>query len=163
VVAVNEVVIPGLAVAKAMGAGIGVALFAAAVPAIEVANSAPSLGLRRSVVEQRAVHASRWLFGASFVLAAAAGAIVMFSSRSLFAGFVALFLLLLTVAAITPALLRAMALAASRVAGRFSPIARLAAGDIAASLSRTGVAVSSAVIRAASAAWYLLPTARPPR
>lgn len=150
VVAVNEVVIPGLAVAKAVGAGIGVALFAAAVPAIEVANSAPSLGLRRSVVEQRAVHASRWLFGASFVLAAAAGAIVMFSSRSLFAGFVALFLLLLTVAAITPALLRAMALAASRVAGRFSPIARLAAGDIAASLSRTGVAVAALGLAIAS-------------
>jgi putative ABC transport system permease protein len=150
VVAVNEVVIPGLAVAKAVGAGIGVALFAAAVPAIEVANSAPSLGLRRSVVEQRAVHASRWLFGAGFVLAAAAGAIVMFSSRSLFAGFVALFLLLLTVTAITPALLRAMALAASRVAGRFSPIARLAAGDIAASLSRTGVAVAALGLAIAS-------------
>ena len=49
VVAVNEVIVPGLAIAKAVGAGIGVALFAAAVPAIEVANSAPSLGLRRSV------------------------------------------------------------------------------------------------------------------
>ena len=150
VVAVNDVVIPGLAVAKAVGAGIGVALFAAAVPAIEVANSAPSLGLRRSVVEQRAVHASRWLVGASVVLAAAAGVIVLFSTRSLLAGFVALFLLLLTVAAITPALLRAMAMATSRVVGRFSPIARLASGDIAASLSRTGVAVASLGLAIAS-------------
>lgn len=150
VVAVNDVVVPGMAIAKAVGAGIGVALFAAAVPAIEVANSAPSLGLRRSVIEQRAVHASRWLFGASFVLAAAAGAIVMFSTRSLLAGFIALFLLLLTVAAITPAVLRGLALVAARVAGRFSPIARLAAGDIAASLSRTGVAVAALGLAIAS-------------
>jgi putative ABC transport system permease protein len=150
VVAVNEVVIPTLAIVKAVGAGIGVALFAAAVPAIEVANSAPSLGLRRSVVEQRAVNASRWLFGASFVLAASAGAIVLFSTRSLLAGFVALFLLLLTVAAITPALLRGLALATSRVVGRFSPIARLASSDVAASLSRTGVAVAALGLAIAS-------------
>jgi putative ABC transport system permease protein len=143
VVAVNEVVVPALAVIKAMGAGIGVALFAAALPAIEVANSAPSLGLRRSVVEQRAVHASRWLLGVSVGLAIAAGAIVWLSNRSLFAGFVALFLLLLTVAAMTPALLRGLALTASRFVGRFSPIMRLASSDIAASLSRTGVAVAS--------------------
>jgi putative ABC transport system permease protein len=67
----------------------------------------------------------------------------MLSTRSLLAGFVALFLLLLTVAAITPAVLRGMALAASRFVGRYSPIARLASGDIAASLSRTGVAVAA--------------------
>jgi putative ABC transport system permease protein len=150
VVAVNDVVIPGIAIAKAVGAGVAVALFAAAVPAIEVANSAPSLGLRRSVVEQRAVSASRWLFGISFVLAAAAGAIVLFSTRSLFAGFVALFLLLLTVAAVTPALLRGLALVVSRIVGRFSPIARLAASDIAASLSRTGVAVAALGLAIAS-------------
>ena len=143
VVAVNEVVVPGFTIAKAVAAGIGAALVAAAVPAIEVANSAPSLGLRRSVVEQRAVHASRWLLGVSAGLAVAAGVIVWLSDRSLLAGFVALFLLLLTVSAITPAVLRGLALLASRVAGRFSPIARLAAGDVAASLSRTGVAVAA--------------------
>jgi putative ABC transport system permease protein len=150
VVAVNDVIIPGLAIAKAVGAGIGVALFAAAVPAIEVANSAPSLGLRRSVIETRAVSASRWLVGVSVVLAVAAGVIVLFSTRSLLAGFIALFLLLLTVAAITPAVLRGMALAASHFVGRFSPNARLASGDIAASLSRTGVAVAALGLAIAS-------------
>lgn len=150
VVAVNDVIIPGLAIAKAVGAGIGVALFAAAVPAIEVSNSAPSLGLRRSVVEARAVSASRWLVGVGVVLAIASGLIVLLSTRSLLAGFVALFLLLLTVAAITPALLRGMALGASRLLGQFSPIARLASGDIAASLSRTGVAVAALGLAVAS-------------
>ena len=150
VVAVSEVVVPAIAIAKAIGAGLGVALFAAAVPALEVANSAPSLGLRRSVVEQRARHASRWLLVAGVVLAVSSGAIVYLSKRSLFAGFVALFLLLLTVAAITPAMLRALARAAARVAGHFSPIARLALGDVAASLSRTGVAVAALGLAIAS-------------
>ncbi|MEP7242377.1 MAG: FtsX-like permease family protein [Gammaproteobacteria bacterium] len=150
VVAVNEVVIPTLAIVKALGAGIGVALFAAAVPALEVANSAPHLGLRRSVVEQRAASASKWLLISSAALGLSAGAIVYFSERSLFAGFVALFLLLLTVAAITPAMLRALAQGASRIAGRFSPIARLALGDVAASLSRTGVAVAALGLAIAS-------------
>jgi putative ABC transport system permease protein len=52
-------------------------------------------------------------------------------------------MLLLSVAAITPAVLRGLARAAARFAGRASPIARLAFGDIAASLSRTGVAVAA--------------------
>src|SRR6185295_4115196 len=143
VVAVNDVVTPPLAIVKALGAGLGVALFAAAVPAIEVANSAPSLALRRSVIERRTVQASRWLLLLSAVMGTAAGAIVYFSERSLLAGFVALFLLLLTVAAITPAMLRWLAVVGARVAGRFSPIARLALGDISTSLSRTGVAVAA--------------------
>jgi putative ABC transport system permease protein len=143
VVEVNEVVIPPLALFKAIGAGLGVALFAAAVPALEVAGSAPQLGLRRSVIEGRAVHVSRWLVVAAVVMGGGAAAIVYFSERSLLAGFVALFLLLLTVAAVTPAMLRALAQGAARVAGRFSPMARLALSDVAASLSRTGVAVAA--------------------
>ncbi len=143
VVEVNDVVIPSLTIGKAIFAGVGVALFAAAVPALEVANSAPQLGLRRSVIEQRAVHASRWLLISGAILAVAVAAIVQFSERSLFAGFVALFLLLLTVAAVTPALLRGLARLAAAIAGRFSPVARLALSDVSASLSRTGVAVAA--------------------
>jgi putative ABC transport system permease protein len=143
VVAVNEVLIPPFAIVKALGAGLGVALFAAALPALEVANSAPQLGLRRSVIEQRAADASRWLLIAGAVLSGAVAAIVYLSERSLLAGFIALFLLLLAVAAITPAMLRALAQGAARLAGRFSPMARLSLGDISASLSRTGVAVSA--------------------
>src|SRR5690606_14952663 len=121
----------------------GVALAAAAVPALEAARSEPQLGMRRSVVETRAVRASTWLVGASVVFATAAGLIVWRSDRSLLAGIVALFLLLLSVTALTPATLRWLAQHSAAVAGRFSPIARLALGDIANSLSRTGVAVAA--------------------
>ena len=143
VVAVNEAVLPVSSVVKALLGGFGTALAAALLPALEVAGSAPQLSLRRSVLEARAVNLARRLIVVSTVLAAGAGIVVVVSTRSLFAGFAALFMLLLSVAAITPAVLRGLAQAAARFAGRASPIARLAFGDIAASLSRTGVAVAA--------------------
>ena len=143
VVAVNETALPVSSVVEALVGGFGTALVAALAPALEVAGGAPQLGLRRSVLESRAVSLSRRLVMVSAVLAVSAGIVVLASGRSLFAGFVALFMLLLSVAAITPAVLRGLALAAARVAARASPIARLAFGDVAASLSRTGVAVAA--------------------
>jgi putative ABC transport system permease protein len=143
VVAVSRVTLPASSILKALAAGIGVALIAAAIPALEAAGSSPQLGLKRSVLEARAVDASRWLLLASALLGGAALAIVAGSTRSLFAGFVALFLLLLAVAALAPAALRASARAAAHLSARASPIAHLALNDIAASLSRTGVAVAA--------------------
>ena len=143
VVAVSETTLPVSSVVKALLGGFGTALAAALLPALEVAGSAPQLGLRRSVLEARAVHIASRLIVVSAVLAASAGIVVLASGRSLFAGFVALFMLLLSVAAITPAVLRGLARVAAKFAGRASPVARLAFGDIAASLSRTGVAVAA--------------------
>jgi len=143
VVTVSRVTLPAGAILKALAAGIAVALIAAAVPALEAASSNPQLGLKRSVLEARATGASRWLLLASALLGAGALAIVFGSARSLLAGFVALFLLLLAVAALAPAALRASARAAAHCSARASPVARLALNDIAASLSRTGVAVAA--------------------
>jgi putative ABC transport system permease protein len=143
VVAVNETVLPVSSIVKALLAGFGTALAGAWLPALEVAGSTPQLGLRRSVLEARAVALARKLLIASGAFAAASGIVAITSRRSLLAGFVALFLLLLSAATLTPAVLRFLARAAARVAGRFSPIARLVFGDIAASLSRTGVAVAA--------------------
>ena len=143
VVAVSETTLPASSVVKALLGGFGTALAAALLPALEVAGSAPQLSLRRSVLESRAVRIARRLIIVSAVMAASAGIIVLVSGRSLLAGFVALFMLLLSVAAITPAVLRGLARAAARIVGPASPIARLAFGDIAASLSRTGVAVAA--------------------
>jgi putative ABC transport system permease protein len=143
VVAVHSVTLPAGSIVKALLAGIGVALLAAAIPALEAAHAPPQLARRRSVLEARALGVSRWLLLASALLALGALAIVAASQRSLLAGFVALFLLLLSVAALAPAALRALARTAAHLAGRRSPIVRLALGDIAASLSRTGVAVAA--------------------
>jgi len=143
VVAVNATTLPVSSVFKALCAGFGTALLGALLPALEVAGSAPQLGLRRSVLEGRAVALARRLLIAGAALAVTSAVIALTSGRSLFAGFVALTMLLLSVAAFTPAVLRTLSQAAARVLGDASPIARLAFGDIAASLSRTGVAVAA--------------------
>ncbi len=143
VVAVNATTLPATSIVKALLAGVCTALAAALLPALEAIGSAPQLGLRRSALEERAVDIARRLLIASGGLAAAAGIIVFASTRSLLAGFAALLMLLLSVAALTPAVLRSLARAAAATLGRTSPVARLAFGDIAASLSRTGVAVAA--------------------
>jgi putative ABC transport system permease protein len=116
---------------------------AALAPALEVAASAPQLGLSRSALERRALGLARTLLLVSASLAAGAGLLVWSSSRSLLAGFATLFMLLLSAAALTPAALRALALAAGHIGARLGPVVRLACQDIAASLSRTGVAVAA--------------------
>jgi putative ABC transport system permease protein len=143
VVAVSETVLPTSSVLKALVAGLGTALVGAWLPALEVAGSAPQLGLRRSVLEARAVTLARKLLFISGGLAVASGVVAVTSGRNLFAGFAALFFLLASAATLTPAVLRVLAQRCARVAGRFSPVARLLFGDVAASLSRTGVAVAA--------------------
>jgi putative ABC transport system permease protein len=143
VVAVDSISLPPRSALTAVGAGVLTALVAALLPAWEATQVTPQLGVHRSALEARAVDISRWLLVASVVLGAAALAIVGGSSRSLFAGFAALLLLLLSVAALTPALLRGTARLLARLAGGASPIGRLALTGVAASLSRTGVAVAA--------------------
>ncbi len=143
VVAVNAVALPRAALAEACVAGLATALVAALLPAWEAAQIEPQLGLMRSTIEARAAGLARALVGVSLVLALGCGIVILASSRSLAAGFLALFLLLLSVAAATPALLGAAARLASRFVGHASPVGRLALAGVAGSLSRTGVAVAS--------------------
>jgi putative ABC transport system permease protein len=143
VVAVTTVSVPASTLAKAFAAGLATALAAALLPALEVVTSAPRLALTRSVLERRARRSAGVLLLASALLALAAGIAIATSSRSLLAGFAALFLLLLSVAAATPAALAALAGGGARLGARFGAAARLACVDISASLSRTGVAIAA--------------------
>ena len=143
VVEVSEVSVPASALFKAACAGVATALAAALLPALEVARSTPQLSLARSVLERRALNLARRLVWVSALLALGAAVTVAASGKSLLAGFVALFMLLLAVAALTPAALHALARALARLSARLSPVARLACADVAASLSRTGVAIAA--------------------
>jgi putative ABC transport system permease protein len=143
VVAVQQVTLPAGAVIEALGAGLGTALVASLLPALEAAGAAPQLGLRRSVLEGRAARLAGRLSWLSLTFALAACGLIAGSRRSVFAGFTALFLLLLSVAALTPSVLRALARLASKALSGVSSVARLALEDVAASLSRTGVAVAA--------------------
>jgi putative ABC transport system permease protein len=143
VVAVRQVSVPPRILAEALAAGVATALIAAWLPARELAGSTPRLSLTRSVLESRVREVARALAFAGALLALAAGLTVVLSGRSLLAGFAALFLLLVSVAAMTPLALRALALAAARLAAARSPVARLALSDVGNSLSRTGVAIAA--------------------
>ena len=143
VLAVKEMSAPPATFFAALAGGVGTALAAALVPALEVAGSAPRLGLARTVLERRAAHAARGLAIASLLLALGAGLLIAVSGRSLLAGFVALFMLLLAAAAVTPAALRQLAQLTARIIGPFNAAARLACADVGASLSRTGVAIAA--------------------
>jgi putative ABC transport system permease protein len=151
VVSVSEVDPEPVTLVVAVGLGIAVALFATLVPALEAARTEPQLALRRSALEQRSLRTSRGLALAALVLVAAAGLLVSFSERSLAAGFLALLLLLLSAAFLAPATLRAVARLSAKGAGRVSAGARLAFGDVAASLSRTGIAVGALSIAVSAA------------
>jgi putative ABC transport system permease protein len=143
VVAVNSVAVPAFTIAKAVSVGIVTALAAALIPALEVAGGVPQLGLARSVIERRARAIARRFVLAGVLFAALAAVVIAVSGHSLFAGFAALFLVLLGVAAVTPAVLRGLALAGARMFAGTSAVARLALLDVAGSLSRTGVAVAA--------------------
>jgi putative ABC transport system permease protein len=143
VVAVQQVALPAGTVIAALATGLGTALVASLLPALEAAGGAPQLGLRRSVLEGRAALVAGRLSWLSLAFALAAGGLIAASHRSVFAGFTALFLLLLSVAALTPSVLRALARLASRALSGISSVGRLALEDVAASLSRTGVAVAA--------------------
>jgi putative ABC transport system permease protein len=151
VVSVSAVEPEPVTLVVAVGLGIAVALLATLVPALEAARTEPQLALRRSVLEQRSLRTSRGLALAALVLVAAAGLLVSFSERSLAAGFLALLLLLLSAAFLAPATLRAVARLSAKAAGRVSAGARLAFGDVAASLSRTGIAVGALSIAVSAA------------
>ncbi|HTY51189.1 MAG TPA: FtsX-like permease family protein [Steroidobacteraceae bacterium] len=141
VVAVNSVALPPRELLAAFAAACLVALAAAALPALEAARAAPALALRRSVAEGCAVRRAGRLAGAGLALGLLSALLLAGSHRSVTAGFAALFALLLAVAAVTPALLRLAALRLARAAAHTVP--RLALTGVAASLSRTGVAVAA--------------------
>ena len=141
-VKVSEVSVEPLSVAIGLAAGIGATIVAAAVPALEAASYRPRLAITRSVLEMRTSRVLPLIAAAGLLAVGSAFALLRLSSSSLNAGLTALFLLVLGFAVCIPVLVRGLsgqlAPLASRVAGM---PARLAVSGVAASLSRTGVAI----------------------
>ncbi|HEX3836618.1 MAG TPA: FtsX-like permease family protein [Steroidobacteraceae bacterium] len=150
VVAVNSVALPAREPLLALGAALAVALLAAAVPALEAIQSAPQLALRNSVIEGRARRVTVGLLALSVLLALACVVFVMTTQRSVLAGFAALVLAMLSVAAATPAVLYGSARLLARSPVCAAPPLRLALGGVAGSLSRTGVAIAALAMAVAA-------------
>ncbi len=141
-VTVTDVSVSAFSVSKGLVAGIGAALLAAAVPAMEASSYEPRLAMTRSVLERQT---RRWLPPialAGLLTSLLAAAVLLLSGRSLVAGLVAVFMLILGFALCIPlavsGMTRVLAPAARRLGGVW---ARLSVSGIAASLSRTGVAI----------------------
>lgn len=139
---VTGIVLSAGSLAKAVAAGLGATLVAAAVPALEASSYAPRLALLRSGIESRAGRAAPLLAAAGAVLTALAGLALAVSGTSLVAALAALFALVLGVALCIPALVQIAVPFLSPLAGRLGGVAgRLAVGGIGASMSRTAVAI----------------------
>lgn len=146
-VSVSEIAISPWSIAKGVGAGLLATLAAAVVPAAEAASVSPRLSLSRSTLEARTGTALSRLALAGLGMVLAASLLLWVSGDSLVAGLAALFLLLLGVALWIPPLVRLAATVLAPVARRIGgSAARIAIAGVAASLSRTGVAVVALAI-----------------
>lgn len=141
-VAVSSVRLSELTLVKGLTAGIVAALVAAAVPALEAAGYPPRLTMARSTLEGRTGRALPWIAAAGLALVALAFLTLAASETSLLAGLVAVFLLILGFALVIPWIVAKLAVLFAPLAERLGGVtARLAVAGVAASLSRTGVAV----------------------
>jgi len=136
------------ALARGLALGLGTSLLAALAPALEAANSPPRAALSRAALEIGAKRGSRRAAALGLVLLFAGGALLLWASSGLPGAFAGLFALLVGYALLLPwALARGLALPARIRALPF--LSRLAARGVAASLSRTGVAVSALALAVA--------------
>lgn len=142
VVNVTDVSIAPASLIKGLTVGVGATMLAAAVPAIEASSYQPRLAMTRSVLEYRVGQALPVIAVAGLLAATLSALILVFSGDNLVAGLFAMFLLILGFALLIPIAVRACSRAMAPLAGRLAGIAgRLAISGIAASLSRTGVAI----------------------
>ena len=139
---VTNITVDTFSIVKGLVAGVGAALVAALIPAIEATSYAPRLALTRSTLEHRARHAlpAVTLTGLAAVLAAAV--LVLVSGSDLVAGLTAVFLLILGFALCVPLFVRVASKLTAPIAETLGGTpARMAVAGIASGLSRTGVAI----------------------
>ena len=141
-VSATDVDVGALTMSKGLVAGIGAALAASAVPALEAVSFEPRLAMTRSALERKAGRTVGVAAVVGVVTMLAAVAVIAFSGRNLVAGLTAVFMLILGFALCVPLVVGAAARRLAGAAGRIAGMpGRIAIAGIAASLSRTGVAI----------------------
>jgi putative ABC transport system permease protein len=144
VLSVREIAVSPLTLGKGLFLGIAATAFSAAIPAYEAAATAPVAALRRSAIESR-IRKAIPVIALTGAAVAAMGSLLLLAPRGgLAAGFGGLFAIIVGFALATPAaaliilrLVRPLLGAAAGILGS------LAVRNVAASLSRTGVAVAA--------------------
>ncbi len=155
VVTVNRLPITPLPLIEGLALGLGATLLATVVPALEAAWTAPSSALQRSVLETRVRTLAPRLAFSGAALVAGALFLLAWPSNNLILGFVALFMTIIGLTLVAPLAVAGMVKATDAVFRR-SPgragniLVRLAFRGIAASLSRTGVAIAALMLAVAT-------------
>ena len=141
---VQGVSVPVGSLIRGLAVGVGAALLAALVPAIEAARTAPQSTLRRSTLENRIRRLLPWLVVAWAALTLAGAALLWLRGGGLFTAFAGLFAVLIAAALLAPPLTAAFMHLVTPLSGRLlGALGRLAPRDITRSLSRTSIAVAA--------------------
>ncbi|OED39670.1 hypothetical protein AB833_14755 [Chromatiales bacterium (ex Bugula neritina AB1)] len=143
-------------IAMAFGLGVAAAVIAAIAPAAEAAGSPPATVLRRSSIEKQTGKAVPVLFIAGVGLILFAAIILWLSRSSLWAGFAALFLIVVGYSLLIPEIVLKVASAVTTSNGRLShalgPMGHYPVRSLTANLSRTSVAIAALVVAVSSTA-----------
>jgi putative ABC transport system permease protein len=150
VVTVSELLVTPAPLLKGFALGLLATVAAVAVPAHEAASTPPRLTLTRSVLEARVRLLAPRLALFGLLLAALALLLLWLPSRDLVLAFVALFMLILGLTFLAPLAVYAAARLPTGAGARLGTPARLALRGIAASLSRTGVAIAALMLAVAT-------------
>jgi putative ABC transport system permease protein len=141
-VTVTSISVEPFSIVKGLVAGVGAALVAAVIPAIEATSYTPRLALARSTLERRARHALPALAFTGLAAVLVAAVLVLVSGNNLVAGLTAIFLLILGFALFVPLFVSVAAKLTAPIANTLGGTpARMAVAGIASGLSRTGVAI----------------------
>ena len=152
VLAVRDVALDPLALAKGVVLGVGATALAAFVPALEATGAPPRAVMSRAALEtgaRRSVARATWIGAGLF----AAGAVVLWwPGLGIAGGFAGLFVVMIGCAFVAPAAALLLLRGLHPLAGRaFGLLGRLATRGIAAALSRTAVAVAALMIAVSAA------------
>ncbi len=146
VVAVRNADIPIWTLAKGALSGVGAALLAALLPALEATSVPPAGAILRSGIEQKARRALPRLTAAGLLLGLL-GAALLIPEWNLVVAFVGLFAVILGAALVTPALTHLLMDGVRRLLSRrFGILTRMAPRNIMRSLSRTSAAIAALMV-----------------
>lgn len=148
---VSNLSLSPLSLAKGLLLGIGATLVAALMPAIEAAGAAPRSILSRSTVETQHRKMLPWSIGIGVSLLIISLGGLLIPSKSIPASFILMFMLIVGYALLTPGMaIWLLNRLQPLLKKRFGLLGKMAARNLVAGLSRTGVATAALVIAVAA-------------
>lgn len=148
---VRNVSLTPLVLGKGFLLGLGATLAAALLPAMEASRAKPRTVLSRSSVESRQRRLLPWIFSSGLLLIMMGFGGLSIPSKSIPASFLLMFLLIVGYALLVPALTAWMLKGMQPLLKRcFGLLGKMAARNLVAGLSRTGVAAAALVIAVAA-------------